>query len=143
VLLETGLDPGCLVLEVTENVLVEDSIAAGASLQLLRDLQVKVAVDDFGTAYSSLARLKHWPVDTLKVDRSFVAGLGEDEEDEVLVSGILSMASGLGLTVVAEGVETSKQLASLRAMGCSRAQGYYFSRPLPSEEVASLLERHL
>jgi EAL domain-containing protein (putative c-di-GMP-specific phosphodiesterase class I) len=143
VLTETGLDPGCLILEITETVLMKESHAAGATLQRLRNLGVSIAIDDFGTAYSSLARLKHWPVDTLKVDRSFVAGLGEDEDDEVLVSGILSMAFGLGLTVVAEGVETSKQLASLRAIGCSRAQGFYFSRPLPSEEVASLLERHL
>jgi diguanylate cyclase (GGDEF)-like protein len=140
---EAGLDPGCLILEVTENVLMEDSHAAGETLQRLSDLGVSIAIDDFGTAYSSLTRLKHWPIDTLKVDRSFVAGLGEDEDDDVLVSGIINMASGLGLTVVAEGVETSKQLARLRTLGCSRAQGYYFSRPLPPEEIASLLERHL
>ncbi|MBA2527089.1 MAG: EAL domain-containing protein, partial [Pyrinomonadaceae bacterium] len=143
VLLEAGLDPGCLVLEVTESALMEDSHAAGMTLQRLSSLGVSIAIDDFGTAYSSLARLKNLPIDILKVDRSFVAGLGEDEEDEVLVSGILSMASGLGLSVVAEGVETSKQLARLRALGCSRAQGYYFSRPLPSEAATSLLERHL
>jgi diguanylate cyclase (GGDEF)-like protein/PAS domain S-box-containing protein len=140
VLLEAGLDPGCLVLEVTESALMEDSHAAGATLQRLSSLGVSIAIDDFGTAYSSLARLKHLPIDTLKVDRSFVAGLGEDEEDEVLVSGILSMASGLGLSVVAEGVETSKQLARLRALGCSMAQGYYFSKPLPRDEAAWLLE---
>lgn len=142
VLFETGLAPGCLTLEVTENVLMEDPHAAGATLQLLRNLGVSIAIDDFGMAHSSLARLKHWPIDTLKVDRSFVAGLGEDEDDGVLVSGILNMADGLGLTVVAEGVETSKQLAQLRALGCSRAQGFYFSRPLPRDEVAPLLERH-
>jgi EAL domain-containing protein (putative c-di-GMP-specific phosphodiesterase class I) len=142
-LLEAGLTPECLILEVTENVFMEDPHAAGATLQRLSDLGVSIAIDDFGMAYSSLTRLKHWPIDTLKVDRSFVAGLGEDEDDDVLVSGIINMASGLGLTVVAEGVETSKQLARLRTLGCSRAQGYYFSRPLPPEEIASLLERHL
>jgi diguanylate cyclase (GGDEF)-like protein len=142
-LLEAGLTPECLILEVTENVFMEDPHAAGATLQRLSDLGVSIAIDDFGMAYSSLTRLKHWPIDTLKVDRSFVAGLGEDEDDDVLVSGIINMASGLGLTVVAEGVETSKQLARLRTLGCSRAQGYYFSRPLPPEQIASLLKRHL
>jgi len=141
-LLEAELDPQCLVLEVTENILMGDSRAAGATLRRLKALGVSIAIDDFGTAHSSLARLKHLPVDTLKVDRSFVAGLGKDEYDEVLVSGIINMASGLGLTVVAEGVETSQQLARLRMLGCSRAQGYYFSKPLAPEEVASLLEQH-
>jgi diguanylate cyclase (GGDEF)-like protein/PAS domain S-box-containing protein len=141
-LLEAELDPQCLVLEVTENILMGDSRAAGATLQRLKDLGVSIAIDDFGTAHSSLARLKHLPVDTLKVDRSFVAGLGKDEYDDVLVSGIINMASGLGLTVVAEGVETSQQLARLHMLGCSRAQGNYFSKPLAPEEVTSLLEQH-
>jgi Amt family ammonium transporter len=141
-LLEADLDPECLVLEVTENILMGNPRAASATLRRLKDLGVSIAIDDFGTAHSSLARLKHWPVDTLKVDRSFVAGLGKDEYDDVLVSGIINMASGLGLTVVAEGVETSQQLARLRMLGCLRAQGYYFSKPLAPEGVASLLEQH-
>jgi len=138
---ETGLAPESLMLEITENVLMEDMYAAGVTLQHLRDQRVSIAIDDFGTAYSSLARLKHWPIDTLKVDRSFIGGLGEGKDDDVLVSSIIDMAAGLGLTVVAEGVETSKQLACLRALGCQKAQGYYFSRPLPSQAITSLLER--
>ncbi len=140
VLCETGIDPECLVLEVAENVLMEDAQAADTTLQLLRELRVNVAVDNFGTAYSSLTRLKHWPVNTLKVDPSFVNGLGDNPDADVFFSDTINTASDLGLTVVAEGVETSKQLTRLRALGCSRAQGYYLSKPLTSEAAASLLQ---
>lgn len=140
-LVETGLDPDCLTLEITENVFVQDSKAALLNLRRLRDLRVGVAIDDFGKAYSSLARLKEWPIDSLKVDRSFVAGLEDGTGDKVLVSSVINMASGLGVSVVAEGVETSGQLNHLRRLGCEKAQGYYFSRPLPSAAAASLLER--
>lgn len=140
VLLETGLAPDSLILEVAENVLTEDSEAAGVTLQRLRNQRVSIAIDDFGKAYSSLALLKDWPVDTLNVDRSFIFGLGEGD-DAAIVSGIINMVSDLGLNVIAEGVETSRQVVHLRTMGCSRAQGYYFSRPLPSQAVESLLER--
>ncbi len=140
VLFETGIDPGCLVLEVAEDVLIEDSHAADTTLRLLRELRVNVAVDDFGATHPSLTRLKHWPVDTLKVDRSFVTGLGDNPDADGFVSDTINAASDLGLTVVAEGVETSRQLARLRTLGCTRAQGYYLSKPLPSEAAASLLE---
>lgn len=138
-LAQTGLDPRSLTLEITEDVLVKDAQLAGAVLGLLKNLRIRIAIDDFGTGYSSLSRLKYLPVDTLKIDRSFVSGLGENSEDKVLVSGMMDLASGLGLDVIAEGVETSRQLAQLRSLGCEMAQGFYFSKPLPSEEISSLL----
>ena len=103
---------------------------------------VRIAIDDFGTGYPSLSRLKHLTVDTLKIDRSFVNGLGEDPGDGVLVSGMIDMASGLGLSVVAEGVETPRQAELLRRMGCRSAQGYHFALPLDGRAASwSLLSR--
>jgi diguanylate cyclase (GGDEF)-like protein/PAS domain S-box-containing protein len=139
VLRETSLSPRNLGLEVTESSVMDDAMVANTVLRQLRDLGVQLAIDDFGTGYSSLSRLKHLPVDALKIDRSFVAGIGEDAEDEVLISGVTNVAAGLGLSAVAEGVETPAQAARLRALGCRLAQGYYFSGPLPSEEVPALL----
>src|SRR5918997_984308 len=113
-----GVDPACLELEITEGVLMEDAPTTGAVLEKLKALGIMVAIDDFGTGYSSLSYLKRFPVDTLKIDRSFVGGLGTDPEDEVLVSGMIGLAHALGLDVVAEGVETERQVASLKEMGC-------------------------
>jgi EAL domain-containing protein (putative c-di-GMP-specific phosphodiesterase class I) len=98
-----------------------------------------VAIDDFGTGYSSLSYLKRLPVDTLKIDRSFISGLNSDLEDEVLVSGMINLAHALGLRVVAEGVETEQQAARLKAMECELAQGYQFYRSLTAEAATSLL----
>jgi EAL domain-containing protein (putative c-di-GMP-specific phosphodiesterase class I) len=100
---------------------------------------LQIAIDDFGTGYSSLAYLRRFQVDLLKVDRTFVEGLGERPEDAAIVRAIVSLADSLGLKVVAEGVETAEQLAELRALGCSMGQGYYFSPPLPEAEVLSFL----
>ncbi len=136
---ESGLDPGCLVLEITESAVMEDARSTVGTLGELKALGVGIAVDDFGTGYSSLSYLKRFPVDFLKVDRSFVDDLGEDPEDVVLVSGIVDLAHALGLTVVAEGVETEEQLELLRAMGCNLAQGYHFARPMPGEQVEAFL----
>ena len=136
-----GLDPACLELEITEGVLMEDAPATGAVLEKLKALGIKVAVDDFGTGYSSLSYLKRFPVDTLKIDRAFVDGLGTDPEDEVLVSGMIGLAHALGLDVVAEGVETERQVASLKEMGCDIAQGYHFSRPLSDEAAPPVLAK--
>ena len=141
VLEKTGLDPACLELEITERVLMEDAPATGAVLEKLKALDIKVAVDDFGTGYSSLSYLKRFPVDTLKIDRSFVSGLGTDLEDEVLVSGVLGLAHALGLRVVAEGVETEQQVASLKKIGCDLAQGYYFFRPLSNVAATPVLAK--
>ncbi len=126
---ETGLDPTALNLEITESVVMEDAPSTLATLQELKELGVNLTIDDFGTGYLSLSRLRRFPVGYLKIDRSFVVGLGKDPDDTVLVSGMVSLAHSLGLKVVAEGVETAEQLARLREMGCEFAQGYYFSKP--------------
>ena len=139
ILNETGLDPSHLELEITESVLMEDAPSTVAPLKHLKDLGVRVAIDDFGTGYSSLSYLKRLPVDTLKIDRSFISGLNTDLEDEVLVSGMINLAHGLGLRVVAEGVETEQQAARLKAMGCELAQGYQFYRPISAEAATLLL----
>ncbi len=136
---ETGVDTRLLCLEITENALVDDVESAVAALNRLKELGVRIAIDDFGTGYSSLAYLRRFPVDVLKVDRSFVDGLGPDPEDSAIVSAIVKLAHTLELESVAEGVETQAQLDQLRAMGCDLAQGYLFSRPLPVEEATELL----
>ena len=128
---DSGLDPDRLWLEITESVLMEDADATVVALERLRELGVHLSVDDFGTGYSSLAYLRRFPVDALKVDRSFVAGLGKDPEDSAIVEAVVSMAHSLRLSVVAEGVETEEQLARLRDLGCELAQGFYFAAPVP------------
>ncbi|MBV8559245.1 MAG: EAL domain-containing protein, partial [Acidimicrobiia bacterium] len=128
----SGLDPDRLWLEITESVLMEDADTAVDALGRLRALGVHLCVDDFGTGYSSLAYLRRFPVDALKVDRSFVAGLGKDPEDSAIVEAVVSMAHSLRLSVVAEGVETDDQLARLRDLGCELAQGFYFAAPVPA-----------
>jgi len=143
VLEETNLDPQNLELEITETVVMEDAQAALVILGALKSLGVGLAIDDFGTGYSSLAYLKRFPVDTLKIDRLFVTGLGESVEDEVIVAAMIGLARDLGLTAIPEGVETFEQLQRLRELRCDVAQGFYFSRPLPTEEVDALLRRNL
>ena len=135
---ESGLDPDRLWLEITESVLMEDADAAVAALERLRGLGVHLCVDDFGTGYSSLAYLRRFPVDALKVDRSFVAGLGKDPEDSAIVEAVVSMAHSLRLSVVAEGVETDEQLNRLRELGCELAQGFYFAAPVPPSALDPL-----
>jgi Amt family ammonium transporter len=110
-----------------------------ASLRALRSLGVKILLDDFGTGYSSLSHLQRFPIDALKIDRSFVMHLGEGEDNRAIVQAIAAMASALGLEVVAEGVETAEQGAEAHALGCGLAQGYYFARPAPPAEIEALL----
>ena len=137
---EYGLDPERLTLEVTESVLVEHEGRHAGALRELKDLGVRFAIDDFGTGYSSLSYLKRLPAGVLKLDGSFVAGIGEGaEEDEVLLEGVIGIAHGLGREVVAEGVETAEQAARLRELGCDLAQGNHFSRPLPGDEASRFL----
>jgi EAL domain-containing protein (putative c-di-GMP-specific phosphodiesterase class I) len=138
VLEETGLAPGSLVLEITESMIMEEAERNVDVLARLRGLGVQVAVDDFGTGYSSLAYLKRFPVDMLKVDKSFVDGLGENLEDTAIVEAVIRLAHALGLRTVAEGIETTGQLDQLRALGCELGQGYYFSRPLPAHKAGAL-----
>jgi diguanylate cyclase (GGDEF)-like protein len=135
----SGVDPSSLRVEITEEALIEDSGHAAAVLTALRDRGIGISVDDFGTGYSSLAYLKRLPVDALKLDRGFVAGVGEDGDDRVIAAAVVGMAQALGLRVVAEGVETEEQLHVLRAMGCDQAQGYLFARPMPADELEAWL----
>ena len=100
---------------------------------------MKLVLDDFGTGYSSLSYLKHLPLDTIKIDRSFVNGLTDDDANRPIVQAVIALAHGLGLDVVAEGIETAEQLAALRDLGCDRGQGYYYAKPLPPEEIVALL----
>ncbi len=135
---DAGLDPGDLGFEVTESVLMEDGRASVARLEDLEALGVKLAIDDFGTGYSSLSYLKRLPVGLLKVDRSFVDGLGRDQGDETIVSAVIGLGRAMRLEVLAEGVESADQLARLRDMGCDLAQGYHLARPVPGDEISSL-----
>jgi diguanylate cyclase (GGDEF)-like protein/PAS domain S-box-containing protein len=143
VLAETDLSPQNLELEITENVAMEDAQATLAILGTVKSLGVGLAIDDFGTGYSSLAHLKSLPINTLKIDGLFVAGLGENTRDEVIMAAIIELAHGLGLTAIPERVETAEQLQRLHEMGCDMVQGFYFSRPLPAEAVGALLRRSL
>jgi len=136
-----GLRPGgvALCLEITESFLLEDPVATGTVLDELRALGVRLSIDDFGTGYSSLAYLRRFPLDTLKVDRTFVSGLGVDPDSRAITSAIIELAHALGLEVVAEGVEDQAQLEVLVDLGCDRAQGYLFSRPVPAPELWGVL----
>jgi diguanylate cyclase (GGDEF)-like protein/PAS domain S-box-containing protein len=134
-----GLMPSSLSFEITESVLMEDVEFSIESLVGLKGLGVRLAVDDFGTGYSSLAYLKRLPLDSLKIDRAFVDGLGTDPNDSAIVAAIVAMAGALGLAVTAEGVETDRQLEELRRLGCGYAQGFRFSRPLPADEFAQFV----
>ena len=118
---------------------MEDPIAAIAMIQQLRDLEIRASIDDFGTGYSSLSYLHRFPVDTLKVDRSFVSGMHENEEDREIVRTIVTLAHNLDLNVIAEGVETVDQMTHLKALNCEYAQGYLFSVPVPSEGAEQLV----
>jgi diguanylate cyclase (GGDEF)-like protein/PAS domain S-box-containing protein len=135
ILSETGLEPGRLCLEITESVLLDDVEAAVEALGRLRELGVRLAIDDFGTGYSSLSYLRRFPVDAVKIDRSFVTGLGSDPAADAIVAAVVNVSRALGLTVVAEGVETDEQLVALRALGCDWAQGYLWSEPLAGTDA--------
>jgi diguanylate cyclase (GGDEF)-like protein len=136
-LADSGLDPRRLVLEVTETAVVEDSEAARATLAAVRPSGVRVAIDDFGTGYSSFLYLKRFPVDILKIDRSFIAGMLDNGDDAAIVTSIVRLGRELGVTLVAEGVESEQQRLRLVRSGCEEAQGYYFSPPVPDEELAA------
>ncbi|MBW3556838.1 MAG: EAL domain-containing protein [Actinobacteria bacterium] len=136
---EAALGPGSLSLEITESVLMDEVLAMPETLAALKDLGVSLSIDDFGTGYSSLSYLRRFPVDALKVDRSFVRGLGIDVEDSAIVTAIVTLAHALGLSVVAEGVETPAQLEELRRLGCEAVQGYLLGRPEPAHRVERVL----
>jgi diguanylate cyclase (GGDEF)-like protein len=140
VLARHDLPPECLELEITESVLLDDMPETAVNLAMLCALGVRLSIDDFGTGYSSLGYLQRYPFDTLKIDRSFVTASGHSDNAVRLIETIIAMAHGLGMEVVAEGVETETQLALLRERDCDFAQGYYFKRPVPLDEIALLLE---
>jgi EAL domain-containing protein (putative c-di-GMP-specific phosphodiesterase class I) len=135
----TGVRPNDLCLELTESLFMEDVDYFERTLAGLKALGVDLSIDDFGTGYSSLSYLKLFPVDGVKVDRVFVDGLGTDPHDTALVAAIVAMASALDLEVTAEGVETHEQLLGLKSLGVPLAQGYYFARPMPAEDISKLV----
>ena len=142
VLRETGLDPRYLELELTETVLMEDSRSAAEVLAELKAIGVQLALDDFGTGYSSLSYLKRFPIDTLKIDQSFVRDLETDTDDAGIVTAVIGMGKSLNMRIVAEGVETREQLDLVRSLGCTDVQGFYYSPPVPVRELNQILAKH-
>jgi diguanylate cyclase (GGDEF)-like protein/PAS domain S-box-containing protein len=136
----SGLAPADLEIEITETVLLQESNATAEILVAIADMGVHLALDDFGTGYSSLSHLKRYPISTLKIDRSFIRELATDLSDASIVDAVIGLGSSLGLRVVAEGVETTRQATLLRSQGCGEAQGYYFGRPVEASGLADLLE---
>ncbi|BAL26817.1 EAL domain-containing protein [Azoarcus sp. KH32C] len=141
-LADSGLDPSLLELEITESSVMERPGEAIALLQHLKDLGLQLAIDDFGTGHSSLSYLKLFPLDHLKIDRSFVSDIEHDANDAMIVAAAVSLAHNLGLTVIAEGVETPVQIERLRELGCDELQGYLFSKPLPVAEAGAYIREH-
>ncbi|WP_367847129.1 putative bifunctional diguanylate cyclase/phosphodiesterase [Rhodoferax sp. WC2427] len=139
VLKDTGLDPGMLELELTESSLIQDSEPTTAILRALKDLGVHIAIDDFGTGYSSLSTLRRFPIDTLKIDQSFVQDIASSHGEVKLVNAIIAIGKSLDLGVIAEGIETREQFTHLQTQGCAEGQGSYFSRPLAAEIYADVL----
>ena len=137
---KANFDPQLLELEITESLLMQNPEIAVSLMRELGQLGIRFSVDDFGTGYSSLAYLKHLPIHWLKIDKSFVRDIPDNLNDVAIISAIISLASSLGIHVIAEGVETKKQLGCLQALGCDAAQGYYFSQPLPGNEIATRLK---
>jgi diguanylate cyclase (GGDEF)-like protein len=133
----SGLAPEAMCIEITESVLVEDIRGALNALERLKEIGIGLALDDFGTGYSSLTYLKAFPVDAIKIDRAFVSNLGDDPIDETIIEAVVKLAQALGLSVIAEGVEDARQLEHVRGLSCDHVQGYFLSRPLPAEAIAS------
>jgi diguanylate cyclase (GGDEF)-like protein len=136
---KTRLKPRCLKLEITESMMIQDSENTVSIIRNLKRLGVQLAIDDFGTGYCSLNYLKRFPVDTLKIDRSFISGLGQNPEDTAIVRAVIAFAKALALSITSEGVETSDQVRQLTTLECDRGQGYYFSKPLSCEAATRLL----
>jgi EAL domain-containing protein (putative c-di-GMP-specific phosphodiesterase class I) len=139
VVTEAGIAPHTLGVEITESALVDDPESAALTLARLKDMGLSISIDDFGTGYSSLSYLKRFPIDCLKIDRTFVRDIATDPDDAAIVTAVIQMARSLKLDVIAEGVESEDQLSFLRERGCEAAQGYYFAKPLPPEQAAGWL----
>ena len=136
---QSGLPPRRLELEITETLLLDKSDEVLATLHALRALGVRISMDDFGTGYSSLSYLRSFPFDKIKIDQTFVRGLGENREGQAIVRAIVSLGVSLGVTITAEGVETESELSCLRAEGCHEGQGFLFSHARPNHEIVALL----
>jgi len=143
ILQETGADLKGFELEITENAAMQYEEFVLRKLKGLKRLGVRLAIDDFGTGYSSLSHLNRLPIDTIKIDRSFIEGLGKDPKARKITEATISLAKALKLRVIPEGVETTKQLAQLRELGCRLVQGYYLCEPLPSEEATAFIANNL
>jgi predicted signal transduction protein with EAL and GGDEF domain len=136
---DAGLAPGRLELEITETVMLHDTVATLATLHELRSLGVRIAMDDFGTGYSSLSYLRRFPFDRIKIDQSFVRELGKQRDCAAIIRAVIALSHDLGMATTAEGVETREQLRALALAGCSAIQGYLFSRPLPLRDIPAML----
>jgi diguanylate cyclase len=143
ILAETGLDPHTLELEITESALVCDEASVMEALSALKQIGVQLAIDDFGMGYSSLSRLKSFPIDRLKVDQSFVNNIEHDPENAAIATAIIAMAKSLGMNVTAEGVETNAQLAFLKDRQCDEAQGFFLAKPMPAIEITEFFSNQL
>ncbi|HCE07797.1 MAG TPA: hypothetical protein DEQ40_04195 [Oxalobacteraceae bacterium] len=139
VLRDTRMDPQYLELELTESVLVQEAEQAVPTLSRLNDIGIKLSLDDFGTGYSSLNYLRRFPLDNLKIDRSFISGMTSNAHDAIIVEAVIALAHNLKLRAIAEGVETREELDLLAVLGCDEIQGFYFSKPLPADEFKLLL----
>jgi len=139
---ESGMSPALLELEITESMVMHQVDQAVALLYEMKQLGVRIAIDDFGTGYSSLAQLKRFPIDTLKVDRSFIREVAHDADDQAITDAVIALGKSLSLTIIAEGVETKEQQDFLRNHACDEMQGYYFSKPVPPAEFSKLLGSH-
>jgi len=143
VLQETGVDPASVKLEITESLFMENPDRAVLILSRLKDLGLTIALDDFGTGYSSLSYLQRYPLDTIKIDQSFVRTILTDYESQQIVRAVLRLAQDLHMDVVAEGIEHAEELMRLVDFNCEHAQGYLFSRPLPANEALGLLKQEI
>jgi diguanylate cyclase (GGDEF)-like protein len=142
-LAETGLDPHLLELELTESMVMQDAALAATMLEDLKQMGLSLSIDDFGTGYSSLAYLKRFPIDSVKIDRSFVKDIPDDAEGVAIVEAVIALAQSLRLRVVAEGVETAEQRDHLKKLGCDQMQGYFASKPLAAPEATAFLAANL
>ncbi len=143
VLSSSEIEPGSLILELTETIFIEDSARTLMALSDLRQLGVRLALDDFGSGYSSLSYLARLSLDIVKIDRGFIANIGHDPTNRAIVVAIMDLAHVLGLTVVAEGVETQRQCDEVAATGCECAQGFFYAAPLPASEIGAVIGTRL
>jgi EAL domain-containing protein (putative c-di-GMP-specific phosphodiesterase class I) len=140
VVTDNGIPASLLEIEITERCVVEDFERPRQALEALSELGLKIALDDYGTGFSSLSFLKRLPINVIKIDRSFISDIRNQSNDAAIVASTIALGHNLGLTVIAEGVETREQLIYLRAAGCDEVQGYYFQKPVPAAEIVDALK---